>query len=166
MGAALAVLTVAGHTAAQGSIDAVGVVVTAAISVALGLSVTRGPLGFPRLLAFLLAGQALLHVVLAFASAHSHGTAVGAPSTAAMVAGHVLAAIVAAMVVCHADGLMARWSALLGSTLGWSRPVPVRPARPMDAVLPYVEDRGLVLRHLDHRLQRRGPPEGIVLAPT
>ena len=90
---------------------------------ALGLTVATSarPPRPLRLLAFLLGGQALLHVVLTMSGAHGHAASIAGPSTAAMIGAHVAAGLVATVVLLHADDLIDRWQTLLLTALG-SRP--------------------------------------------
>lgn len=163
--AALLLLTISGHTAGGGSVDVIGLAFVAALSVGLAISATTASLSIPRLLAVLVAGQLLLHLVLTFTTGHAaHGS--NAVPFGAMVAGHAVAAIVAALVVRHADALVARWIAFVSTVLG-SRPRPGVTAldAPTSAIAP--ADRALVQLHaLLHQVVRRGPPAGMPLLPA
>lgn len=155
----LLVLTVAGHSAGGGSApDLVGLAIATILATALALAASSRRLGIGRLLVLLLGGQALLHVVLSLAGGHDHGSSTTAPSVTAMVAGHVVAAALAAVVVTYADELIDRWIALVQAALGATPAVaaPGRPGKPTGAVA------GASLRTtidiLLHQVIRRGPP--------
>lgn len=162
---ALLLLTISGHTAGGGSIDVLGLVIVAALSVGLAVSTTATSLSLPRLLTVLVAGQLLLHLVLTFTTGHAAHGATSTP-VGAMVAGHAVAAIVAALVVRHADLLVARWIAFVSTVLG---PIPRPVARvlglPTTAIT--ASDRALVrLDALLHQVVRRGPPAGMRFLPA
>jgi hypothetical protein len=159
---ALLLLTVSGHTAGGGGVDVLGLAIVTVLSAGLAISTTTRSLSLPRLLAVLVAGQVLLHLVLTFTAGHAaHGSA--ALPLGAMVAGHAAAALVAALVVRHADALIARWIAFVSTVLG-PRPgaVVMVPAAPTSLTAPAV--RALVrLQGLLHQVVRRGPPAGTLL---
>lgn len=163
---ALLLLTISGHTAGGGSVDMLGLAIVGALSVGLSVSATARPLRLPRLLTVLVAGQVLLHLVLTFTAGHA---AHGAPSLpfGAMVVGHGVAALMAALVVLHADGLVSRWIAFVSAVLG-PRPRPVAPAHggaASSANAPAL--RSLVGKdELLHQVVRRGPPAGMHLLPA
>jgi hypothetical protein len=162
---ALALLTLAGHTAGGDRVDPLGLALVSLLSVGLAVATTAGRSTLPRLLAVLLAGQALLHLVLTFTAGHAaHG--VGHPSTAAMIGGHVLAAGAAAVLVSHADGLIARWIAFVTAVIGPR----VRPAlEPTGAAPESIAPAPHPLVHLNallHQVVRRGPPAGMHLFPA
>lgn len=161
VGGALAILTVAGHLAGGGGIDPVGTSLVTVLALGLGWAVSAGALPPVRLLAVLVAGQAFLHLVLTFSAGHAHGTA--SASTTTMIAGHVVAAVVAAVLVRTADQLIDRWSALLAALLGtpWSPALPV--TRSQGSTVPVSVRADIGLLHLEHRVHRRGPPTAAVL---
>ena len=157
---ALVVLTAAGHTAAGGAApDAVGLAAVLVLALGLTVATSARPPRPLRLLAFLLGGQALLHVVLTMTGAHGHAASAGGPSTAAMLGAHLAAGLVATVVLLHADDLIDRWQTLLLTALGVvpagaptiasSRPVEVAqaPSGSLDALL--------------HQVVRRGPPAAV-----
>ena len=158
LGGALLVLTLAGHTAGGGGVDPLGAAVALLISIALASSLARRPLPLPTLAGVLLAGQALLHVVLAVATSHAEHSAIdhSAPPASAMVTAHVLAALAAAIVISRADGIAAAWRRFTASLLGGiDHIVPATTAlRPLPST--GVSARGQ--RLLIHHLVRRGPP--------
>lgn len=152
---ALGVVTLAGHTAAGGRVDLLGLAVLAAVSIALGSALVRRTPSVATLFIGLVGAEAVLHLVLTVAAGHGHTGA--HPSTAAMVSGHVLAALAVALVVVHADGILASWSRLLAGVLGHRVDLPLTPgvaplAAPGDTVC------SPTLRLLRHRVARRGPP--------
>lgn len=153
--AALTALTLAGHAAGQGAFDALGVALVLLLSTGLGLAMGGRRLGFAQVLGALIAGQLLLHAILTFTSAHHAGaTPFG---TTAMLVGHVTAAVIAATVVVHSDGLIARWASLLAALLG-SRPLsPARLALPRQECA-VAQDTPVPTRLLHHVVSRRGPP--------
>ena len=158
LGSALAVLTLAGHTAAGGALDVIGVGVTAIVAFALAAALSARPLPVPVLLAVLLAGQGLLHVLLTLSADHAHAAA-GAPiAPAAMAGAHALAAIVAAALLTYADRLAARWQAFLGTVLGASTLSLPTPAVPPRAGIAPADVTAGVLVLLLHGVIRRGPP--------
>jgi hypothetical protein len=118
-----------------------------------------------QLLAFLLGAQVLLHLVLASAAGHAHGSAAG-PGTAAMIAGHVAAAVVAAVLLDQSDQLIDRWACLWATALGAAPHVRLaaqEPNRiPNTPVAPFPSHS----EHLQHHVVRRGPPACTALACT
>ncbi len=151
-------LTVAGHTAAAGSVDAIGLAVTTVVAVGLGAAVTSRPLRFSRLLVVLLAGQGLLHLLLTVSSSHAHGSPAAGPSGITMAGGHVLAAAIAAKLVTHADDLITRWTGLLGARLGWRRPALAIPESGPADLIPAFTPGASRPDALVHDVSRRGPP--------
>jgi hypothetical protein len=164
-GGALLLLTLGGHTAGGGSVDGLGLAIVAALSAGLAASTTARAISLPRLLTVLVAGQVLLHLVLAFSSGHAHhGSA--SPPLVSMLAGHAVAALLAALVVRHADGLVARWIAFVSTMLG-ARPRPGVTAQRAPSSAPSRVGRGLSgPAALLHQVVRRGPPAGMHLLPA
>ena len=162
---ALLLLTISGHTAGGGSVDLLGLALVAGLSLGLALSTRATALSLPRLLAVLVAGQALLHVVLTFATGHAaHGS--GDLPVTAMVAGHGLAALLAAVLIRHADDLVARWLAFVSTMVGApARLVATAPGCAAPAISP-VSDARAHLTVLLHQVVRRGPPAGMHLLPA
>lgn len=162
---ALLLLTISGHTAGGGNVDVLGLALVAVLAVGLAISTTSSSLSLPRLLAVLVAGQVLLHLVLTFTAGHAAHGAITLPFTA-MVAGHVVAALIAALVVRQADALVARWIAFVSTVLAPpSFPAVMVPGAPAAVIA--AADRSLV--HLDallHQVVRRGPPAGMLLLPA
>ncbi len=159
---ALIILTLAGHTAGQGGISAISLLLITPLALGMSIATTARRLTWPTLLAVLLAGQALLHVVMTFAAPHAHGTSATAGSSMAMIAGHAVAALIAAVLVMHADALISRWADYLRAFIG-GRPV----VAPSPCGLPATS---LDIDHsphdpresLRHGLVRRGPPNRIL----
>lgn len=153
--AALGVVTLAGHTAAGGGVDLLGLAVLAAVSIALGSALVRRTPSVATLFVGLVGAEAVLHLVLTVAGGHGHPGA--HPSTTAMIGGHVLAAFVVALVVVHADRILASWSRLLAAVLGHRVDLPRAPE-----VAPLAAHGDTVcsptLQRLRHRVPRRGPP--------
>jgi hypothetical protein len=163
--AALLLLTISGHTAGGGSVDLLGLALVGGLSLGLALSTRATALSLPRLLAVLVAGQALLHLVLTFTTGHAGHASGGLPLTA-MVAGHGVAALMAAVLVRHADDLVARWLAFVSTMVGSpARLVAKAPGSAAPAIAP-VSDARVRLTVLLHQVVRRGPPAGMHLLPA
>lgn len=162
---ALLLLTASGHAAGGGSVDALGLALVAVLSIGLAVSTTARAMSLPRLFVVLAAGQLLLHLVLTFTTGHAaHGST--ALPFGTMVAGHAAAALVAALVVRHADALVASWIAFVSTVLG-PRPRPAVTAFPARASAITTVDRPLLrLDTLLHQVVRRGPPAGTLLLPA
>jgi hypothetical protein len=164
LGSALTVLTLAGHTSAGGALDVVGAGVTAVVAVALAVALSARALSFPLLLAVLLAGQGLLHVLVTITAGHAHAGAGPSSHPVVMVAAHALAALVAAVLITHADRLAARWQAFLSTVLGASVPPLPTPAMPPNAGVARATSVDAVLILLMHGVIRRGPPSSVASA--
>lgn len=163
--APLAVLTLAGHAMASGAIDLFGTTVTVGLSVLLALALTSvrpRDLTWLSVLVTLLAGQALLHLVLTFAGDHAHAGAASTISPTAMLAGHGFAALVATVLVIAADHLLLRWYAFLSAVLGTSQVIVATPATRV-AFAPALNDAQSSTDLLRHRVVRRGPPDFVAL---
>ena len=162
IGSALAVLTLAGHTAGGGAVDAFGLLLVGVVSVALAAALSARRLSTPMLLGVLLAGQAFLHVLVTMSAGHAHA----GPSLPAtmMVGAHVLAAGVAAVLIAHADGLAARWQAFLPTVIGAAEPPVVRLASAATPLVIRRTDSRAALVLLLHGVVRRGPPASAVLS--
>lgn len=155
IGAALVVLTLVGHAAGHGALDIVGVGVVSLLAIGFGAALSARRLTPRLVLGVLLAGQLLLHVVLTFTSAHHAGAS--SISTPFMVAGHVVAAVVATGVVLQADALVRAWRRFLTSVLGGAARTTHRPAGQATPVVPAARAWGH-LPVLLHIVVRRGPP--------
>jgi hypothetical protein len=162
---ALAVLTVAGHTAGGGSVDVLGLSLVVVLSFGLGMATSARSPRLPQLLAVLVAGQGLLHLVLTFTTGHSGHEGGGLPASA-MVGGHLIAAAVAAVAIRHADRLLDRWAVLVSTVLGSGT---LRTIVPRDASAAVLARPALPLTELAsllHQVVRRGPPAGMHLTPA
>lgn len=155
-------LTVAGHTAGGGALDALGIGIALVLSIGLAAALSARALSVPALIAVLLAGQGFLHLVVSFSAAHAHGAS--SMSTTAMLAGHAVAGVVAAVLIAHADSLAARWRAFLATVIGATSPrtSPVA-ATAASTAMPGPGSR-IALVLLLHGVVRRGPPPSVVLA--
>jgi len=156
---ALTLLTIAGHTAGRGALpDLLGLGIVAGLSYGLAHATSAVRTSPARLLAFLIAGQALLHVVLTVSSPHAHGVAAGGADPTAMALGHVVAAAIAAVVLTHADEVVERWLAFLSALLGsaWT-PAGAVPAGPGGSA-PTDPPRPRVIDTILRQAPRRGPP--------
>jgi hypothetical protein len=158
----MVVLTLAGHTAGGGSVDMLGLAIAATLSLGLAASATRRRITWSRTWIALLAGQALLHVILTFTSGHAHGTTT--TNVHAMVLGHVIASLLAAVLVVHADAVMDRWSAYLSAAIGAVAPPFSEPQAPPARPIVTLVASTPALRHMRHRLIRRGPPPRFALS--
>lgn len=138
LGSALFVLTVGGHTAADhGAHDLVEALWLLPLTILLSTALTerrRSPLW---LVAYLLGAQLLFHAMLAISLGHGGLAASIAPSPT-MVLVHVVAALVAALALHHADALLHRWLAFTDAlTRGPSLDLAVLPSWPaLTTVLP------------------------------
>lgn len=163
VGAALLTLTLAGHTAAGGALDLMGTALVVTLALAFGSATARIRLPLIPLLALLAAGQVMLHLILAVAGSHAHGSAAPVAETSTMLLAHALATVGAAAAILGVDGLVERWLVLLRSALGWAlhlAPVPV--AHPAGALADH--DTPTTLLVLRHGVIRRGPPRPRALA--
>lgn len=157
---ALTILTLAGHTAGQGSLSLTSTVLVALVSTGLAMAATRRPLTWTRAVLVLLAGQALLHMLMTFTAGHGHVT----PGIDAglMIVGHVVAAAIAAAVLMHADSLLARWSAFVAAAIGTLPLVLAEPTSAACTALPVLESARESHDVLRHGVVRRGPPSRAV----
>jgi len=154
--AAISVLSLAGHTAGGGAVDLLGIGAVIALATGLAATTTRRSLSWVRVWVVLLAAQALLHVVLTFTSGHAHSaTAVSVP---AMVLGHVIASVMAAAIVVHADALLRRWAAYLAAAIGAALPEPREPGVAVSGLHVRGPEGNPVVTATRHRIVRRGPP--------
>lgn len=158
---ALTVLTLAGHTAGNGSLTPTTIAAVLLLATALAVATTRRALTWSRALSVLLGGQALLHVVLTFTAAHDHpSTAIDAPM---MVLGHVAASIIAAAIVLHIDALLARWRAFLSSVLGAASLDGIAPLDEVAHCAPVTAKAGSTMAGLGEHVRRRGPPRAVAI---
>jgi len=159
VGGTLAILTVAGHTSAGGSIDLAGLALVTLLALLLGAAMSGVGMSGWRVLGVLLGGQALLHLLMTF-TAHSHGAGVAGPSAGTMVTAHVIAALLATLVIVHADGLLAAWQRFLSVVLGVAQPRQIVAAAPVCVVVPEHLHATALTGVLVGQLVRRGPPAG------
>lgn len=153
---ALAVVTMAAHTAGGGHLDSISAGVVAGLSIALAAGIAHRRLGLTRLVAAVLGAQAVLHLVMTVSAAH--GSLHSHVSSGPMLVGHVAAAFITAAVVMRADAVLARWSRLIATALGTRLPAPVPPTAPVARRTSAAPTTGSPLRVLLHRVERRGPP--------
>lgn len=151
-GAVVWLLTLLGHAAGGGSLPGLaGATLAMVLALALGMAVAGRRRGLPTLVALLIVGQGLLHLVLSV-TAHAHTEA-----TWAMIAGHLVAAVLAAGVVDRGEQTVARWLAYLAQAIGGSAlplPQPARLAPDLTSpVRAHRYDAAIV-----HHVVRRGPP--------
>ena len=162
---ALTVLTIAGHTAGGGGLpDPTGLLVVTGLAFGLAYAISAHHVASTRLLAFLLAGQAFLHLVLTFSSAHAHSMGAAAPDARAMIAGHVVAAILAAGLLTHSDTLIDRWLAFLRAVLGTPPPESAPMIRLTGQTTPAPAPCSRLRDSLLRQDTRRGPPALLPLA--
>lgn len=165
IGGALITLTLAGHTAAGGALDAMGTALVVALALAFGSATVRVRLPLALLLGVLAAGQGLLHLILTVAGSHAHAAAVTAtaPSPSTMLLAHTFATLLAAAVILRIDGLVERWLRFVRAVLGWAMHLaPVPAAHSTAAVTGH--DIPIALLVLRHGVSRRGPPRDCVPA--
>lgn len=152
LGAVVFVLTLLGHTAGGAALPSLGGTLMATVlAVALGMAVAGRRRSLPTLIVLLIVGQFLMHLVLSVTT-HAHtGT------TVAMLAGHLVAAMLAAAVVDRGEQAAARWLAYLAQAIGGLELVPVEPARLAPSRTRAIPvDRGNT--SIAHHVVRRGPP--------
>jgi small basic protein len=148
--AALAVAAhgTAGHAVPSGTAVALLAVLAATVG---GLTATMSRASDPRvLLAVLVAGQLVGHIVLTFAG-HSHGTAPGA----AMLTAHALAVVAGAALISTGDRLCRRVSRVLEVTV--RAVVPPIPAKPY-VIVACADHPARSTLLLAASVSHRGPP--------
>ena len=179
VGAFGAALAAAAHVAAGGQTPALVAVALAAVAVAAGAyAAAGGALGAARLLALLLAAQALLHAAFELTAtagtghAHHGGDAPGALTPAgegSMIAAHVAATLVLALLLARGEawlfgagrlalGLVRRLACAAGPATVGRATRAVRPALPLVRSQPS-------LRPLAGAASRRGPPRVALRLP-
>ena len=130
----LLLVTVLGHSAAAGSLPTMtGLLGAAAVSAALAFAVADRRRSAPWLFGYLLAGQVLLHVVM---SAMGHHAFALIPDTQ-MLAAHIAAAGVAAVLFAKSEELAMRWMAAARRILG--APALVLPEVQAEASVPVLQ---------------------------
>lgn len=154
LGAACLLLTMAAHGAAGGTILEPALIPGLAVAVTLGTVWAGRRATTARLAVFVIAVQALLHV-MSVAGGHGHGSSV-IPSPA-MVIAHGVAAVAMAVVLTHADAIAHAWHAFLTAL---ARPLPALIPVPIAApIVPAPRHRPVPLLPLVSRdISRRGPP--------
>ncbi len=125
------------------------------LSVGLGAALSGTALRPVPVLALLLVGQGLAHLVLSV-TAHHPGPGGGA-GPVPMVAAHVTAAAGAAVLISYTDELVGRWLTFWASVLGAPRPLVVTPQRRPAPVGGYHHHVGAPVAARYH-VTRRGPP--------
>jgi hypothetical protein len=153
-------LTLAGHTAGSAALpSATGLLVCVILACGLTLAATSRQRGWPWLVAFLLASQLLIHVVMVLASPHGHGGGSVSPllPTGNTAIGHLVASGIAAIVLARGEQTLISWSRLLSSSFGWLLPAQAEPAGAPKVV---TRDGFWAPTPADCRgfVDRRGPP--------
>lgn len=150
-------LTLAGHASGSGDLpSAVGVLLAVVIAGGLTLTATSRKRSWPWLVSFLMAAQVLIHVVLVISAPHAHGASTLLP-TGVTALGHLIASLIAAVVLARGEDVLLAWSRLLSSTFGWVLPPVLASAvgptivRDRNGWTPIASDRGW-------DAERRGPP--------
>lgn len=158
----LTLLTVGGHAAAGGGLPGpFGVAIVALLATGVSQVLAPRRLRIAPVLGLLLAGQGLAHVVLSVTGHHAT-TSAGGPGAAPMLGAHVVAAIVAAVVLARSDELVDRWLTLAATVLG--TPLPVLADLPRAVVRRPERSRTPGLTDsLLHHAGRRGPPARLLL---
>lgn len=157
--AALAILSLAAHSGASGSLPGLaGLVVALLAALALAHGISARPLRLASVAAWLAGSQVLLHLLLAVTGGHgAHGSLL--PS-GAMLAGHALAAGGAALVLVRAEALIAAWLGLARYLLG-TRFMPVMVVPALVRAVPTSNPAADSLASLAHHVARRGPPRAV-----
>jgi hypothetical protein len=152
-------LTLAGHTAGSAALpSATSLLVCVILACGLTLAATSRQRGWPWLVAFLLASQLLIHVVMVLASPHVHGAgSVTLLPTGNTAIGHLVASGIAAIVLARGEQTLISWSRLLSSSFGWLLPAQVEPAGAPEVV---TQDGLWAPLAADYCgfVDRRGPP--------
>lgn len=158
----MTLLTIGGHAAAGGGLPGpVGVAIVALLATGVSQVLAPRRLRIASVLGLLLAGQGLAHVVLSVTGHHAT-TSAGGPGAAPMLGAHVVAAIVAAVVLARSDELVDRWLTLAATVLG--TPLPVLADLPRAVVRRPERSRTPGLTDsLLHHAGRRGPPARLLL---
>lgn len=114
-------LSLAGHAAGGAELPStIGVLLALVLSVGLTSPVIARPRSWAWLAVYLLAAQALIHVVLVISGSGHHGAPEAmtplVPS-ASMVGGHLAASVLAATVLASGERALRSWVALLSAAL-------------------------------------------------
>lgn len=159
LGLVVLAISLAGHAAdSQLLPTAFGFLLALVLTLALSVVASMRARSLTWLLGFVLGLQLLLHFVLVIVSGGSHA-ATGHGSllpSASGVIGHVIAGLVAAMVLKFGDGLLDRWSYLLSRVFGDVAVAVVPIAAPVRVLgaLRHIVMSSIVLDFAP----RRGPP--------
>ena len=154
-------LSLAGHAAGTAVLPStLGVFLALVLSIGLTTLAIARPRSWAWLAGYLLAAQALIHVVLVISgSGHHAASAAMTPlvPSASMVGGHVAASVVAATVLASGERALRSWAALLSAALD----VVFVAVRAVDDRPRTFTDRGRWVvrsRDADTGPSRRGPP--------
>lgn len=153
-------LSLAGHAAGRGAVPSAGGILLAVILASgLTFAVTRQRHSFQWLLAFLLMAQLLIHAVLVVSHTHAMAGDGAMPlvPTGSTAVAHVVASVVAAIVLAYGEVIVAGWIRLCSTALAiWVTRTapPVEGARPVEGREPWS------VIDADHvwDVARRGPP--------
>jgi len=157
---AVLALTLAGHTSAHGALPSTaGLVLAAMIAGSLTLVATARDRSWAWLFAFLLASQLLLHAVLVVSSGEAHMMYGPEPllPTGWMAVAHVLASMVAAVLLSRGDAALRAWTNLLRASIG----IHLDPCLPIGAQPNAVAPQARwwpVTSERSWDVSRRGPP--------
>lgn len=160
LAASLVLLTLIGHTSGSGSLPSLTASAVVALPAsAIAVAVAGRRRSMPSLIATLLAGELLLHLLLVTSAGHAHHGSMF-PS-GLMLIGHVAAAVSAALVFAYGETLTARWLAYLAQAIG----APLLPtlAHPPTST-PVITFTGIWIDvRLTQALTRRGPPASMAI---
>jgi hypothetical protein len=152
-------LALAGHAVGRGELPGfIGLAVVLVLASALTFAACSKRRSAVWLLGYLLATQLLIHVLLVLASPHAHATG-SQPliPTGDMAASHLVAALVAAVVLARGEDTLEAWARLLSAGLTWLlptlAPLSTSPAQGIESA-PWAR----VTSDLTAAHRRRGPP--------
>lgn len=162
LGGVLTAMSALGHAVGSGATPGLfSMALCLALSCALGLAVADRPGRLLAVLAWLVGGQLLVHLVLVVATHTHEATVHPAPSPLTMIVGHGCAAALVAVALTRVDAIVLALITLLQSA---ARRMPALPAIPVvprrsrlqESARPARVDAGFV-----GALTRRGPPIGL-----
>ena len=158
-GCAVAILALAAHTLASGSLP--GLLPVCAVLAATALAVvpfSRRPQSILAMTGFLVAMQLISHASLWATSGHAtHGHGSSLVPSAPMLGAHICAAAVAASLLIRLDAVASAWLALWQAMLGACAPPQVlATGRPLQASATPAPSP--TVRLCAHAVIRRGPP--------
>jgi len=158
LGMCVLAISVAGHAAGgQGSLpDIVSLLVLLPIAIALSVTLTDRRRGVAWLLGYLLAVQALFHVLLTLSTGHA-GAHQGFTPTMSMLALHLLATLASAVVLTRGDAHLVAWLRFLNS-LGRSYAVEVWTPKWVTVAVAIADQAPRMRRVATQPWQHRGPP--------